>query len=77
MSRRHHEVCNYEYKRPCMSDFGGKVSCCCDLRMLTILILIILQFSKKESDGHNKIDNSVLFIIALYFLTCCNPCKKY
>jgi hypothetical protein len=26
--------------------------------------------------GHNLIDNSILFIIALYFLSCCNPCKK-
>jgi hypothetical protein len=77
MSRRHHEVCKYEYKEPYMSSYGGKVNCCCDLRMLTILILIILQFSKKECGEHNKIDNSVLFIIALYFLTCCSPCKKY
>ncbi|MCM0649846.1 hypothetical protein NBE98_15880 [Clostridium swellfunianum] len=26
--------------------------------------------------GHNLIDNSILFIIALYFLSCCNPCRK-
>jgi hypothetical protein len=25
---------------------------------------------------HNLIDNSILFIIALYFLSCCNPCRK-
>lgn len=24
----------------------------------------------------NLIDNSILFIIALYFLSCCNPCRK-
>jgi hypothetical protein len=26
--------------------------------------------------GMNLIDNSILFIIALYFLSCCNPCRK-
>lgn len=26
--------------------------------------------------GWNLIDNSILFIIALYFLSCCNPCKR-
>lgn len=26
--------------------------------------------------GGNSIDNSILFIIALYFLSCCNPCRK-
>jgi hypothetical protein len=28
------------------------------------------------SGSHNLIDNSILFIIALFFLSCCNPCKK-
>ncbi|MFL0245944.1 hypothetical protein [Candidatus Clostridium stratigraminis] len=23
------------------------------------------------------IDNSILFIIALFFLSCCNPCRKF
>jgi len=26
--------------------------------------------------GIGSIDNSILFIIALFFLSCCNPCKK-
>lgn len=26
--------------------------------------------------GINLIDNSILFIIALFFLSCCNPCRK-
>lgn len=26
--------------------------------------------------GGGLIDNSILFIIALYFLSCCNPCRK-
>jgi hypothetical protein len=25
---------------------------------------------------HKSIDNSILFIIALFFLSCCNPCRK-
>jgi hypothetical protein len=25
--------------------------------------------------GTNLIDNSILFIIALFFLSCCNPCR--
>lgn len=42
------------------------------LRYLTILILIILQFSKREINKSQLIDNSILFIIALYFLSCCS-----
>jgi hypothetical protein len=26
--------------------------------------------------GFNSIDNSILFIIALFFLACCNPCRR-
>lgn len=26
--------------------------------------------------GINLIDNSILFIIALFFLSCCNPCRE-
>lgn len=26
--------------------------------------------------GINLIDNSILFIIALFFLSCCNPCRR-
>ncbi|MDD3223676.1 MAG: hypothetical protein PHX70_03040 [Clostridium sp.] len=48
--------------------------CCCSLPAIVILILIILQFSKKG--GHvGKIDNGILFIVALFYLSCCNPCK--
>ena len=53
--------------------------CCCNLRMLAILILILLQFGgqnkclDKEEEDYNAplIDNSILFIITLHFLTCC------
>lgn len=65
--------------------FMGNKGCCCSLPTLIILILIILQFSKKcrtssssdESSHCGKlVDNSILFIIALFYLSCCNPCKN-
>lgn len=66
--------------------FMGNKGCCCSLPTLIILILIILQFSKKcrtssSSDesshcGGKLVDNSILFIIALFYLSCCNPCKN-
>jgi hypothetical protein len=57
---------------------GYNTNCCCNFPMLIILILIVLQFSKRKSDGYGKdvVGNGVLFIIALYFLSCCNPCNK-
>ena len=64
---------------------GGGSNCICSLPTLIILILIILQFSKKRNTdcddddneggrdlgfGNNQIGNGVLFIIALFFLSC-------
>lgn len=67
----------------------SKKSNCC-LSDLLILILIVLQFTPRESllgtgtDGlcHNgpeivkpqAIDNSILFLVALYYLCCCKKC---
>jgi hypothetical protein len=54
-------------------------NCCCSLPTLIILILIVLQFSKKrhDEDYHEEhheenpfTDNGILFIIALFFLSC-------
>lgn len=60
-------------------------SCCC-LSDLLILILIVLQFKPiREKDGggpgvavrpeqENRplaIDNSILFLVALFYLSCC------
>lgn len=61
----------------------GSGNCCCNFPTLIILILILLQFSKWGKgrhhddcdDGHGKIDNGILFIIALFYLSCCNPCR--
>jgi len=50
-------------------------NCLCSLPSLVILILIILQFSKKGGHG-SKLDNGILFIIALFYLSCGNPCKN-
>ena len=70
--------------------FGGLGSgnCCCNFPALIILILIVLQFSKhrKRHDDcdddyeggcgfGDQIGNGILFIIALFFLSCCNPCR--
>lgn len=65
--------------------FMGNKNCCCSLPTLIILILIILQFSKKCRTSSSEescstsgklVDNSILFIIALFYLSCCNPCKS-
>lgn len=54
---------------------AGIGGCACSLPMLVLLILIILQFSKKGTG--KKIDKGILFIIALFYLSCANPCKGY
>ena len=80
MSRKHrHEYC-YDEK--------GLSNCCCSFEALVILILIILQFNRRGLYGAGNVggvgnygsfetvDNSILFIIALFYLSCCNPCKR-
>ena len=80
MSRKHgHEDC---------CDEKGLSNCCCSFPTLVVLILIILQFNKRGLHGANivdgvgnygsfeTVDNSILFIIALFYLSCCNPCKR-
>jgi hypothetical protein len=54
------------------------------LPTLIILILILLQFNGKDGlgkggygkGGFESVDNGILFIIALFYLSCCNPCKS-
>ena len=70
--KKHEEVLGPVF--PGVLPFQGK-DCCCSLPTLIILILIILQFSKKGGT-HKKIDKGILFIIALFYLSCCNPCKS-
>lgn len=45
---------------------------CFNLRYLTILILIILQFGQNgtRTTDDEVFDNSILFIVALHFLSC-------
>lgn len=60
---------------------GGQGSnCICSLPTLVILILIVLQFSKhgeKYYDGDKQVGNGILFIIALFFLSCSGCGKGY
>lgn len=85
MSRKHRHECCYDEKYNCK----GRDNCCCDFPTLVILILILLQFNKggyglfggKQVDGVGNlgsglVDNGILFIIALFYLACCNPCKR-
>ena len=66
-----------------MSGYAGGARCICDFPTLVILILIVLQFSKKNKnyqhdvttttatkDKYDQIGNGVLFIIAIFFLSC-------
>ncbi|MCM8709786.1 hypothetical protein M2651_01960 [Clostridium sp. SYSU_GA19001] len=87
MSRKHRHECCYdekEYRK-------GYDKCCCDFPTLIILILILLQFNRggyglfgaKPVEGVGNyggalglVDNSILFIIAIFYLACCNPCKR-
>lgn len=69
MCKKHENVTVYQP----LPAVGG--NCCCNLPNLVILILIVLQFSKKGGHG-GKFDNGILFIIALFYLSCCNPCKN-
>jgi hypothetical protein len=82
MSRKHRHECCYDEKI--------ESNCCCSLPTLVVLILIILQFNRHghglfgvgKADGiggfglTETADNSILFIIALFYLSCCNPCKR-
>ncbi|NLZ48059.1 MAG: hypothetical protein GX895_04595 [Clostridiales bacterium] len=57
-------------------------SCICSLSQIAILILIILQFSNKGTgsklrDKDQQISNEILFIIALYFLSCIECSYRY
>ncbi|MBL4935731.1 hypothetical protein JK636_08165 [Clostridium sp. YIM B02515] len=86
MSKKHGHECCYDEK-PCCKE---RDNCCCSFPTLVVLILIILQFNKHGHGlyGANAVegvgnynglfgsDNSILFIIALFFLSCCNPCKR-
>lgn len=75
MSRK---CCNKELMNVPMFKGGADSNCICNFPTLVILILIVLQFSKNKGekgngDGHfgkNEIGNGVLFIIALFFLSC-------
>jgi len=78
MSRRH-SCCKIE-KPCCDGRFGGFLGGAFSSNILNLIIfvLIVLQFGKKDHDEHDdncdegEIDNSILFIIALFFLFVCS-----
>lgn len=68
--------------------FTGTNNCICSLPTLVILILIVLQFSRRNRPchdeyecedrcGHDQIGNGLLFIIALFFLSCSGCGARY
>ena len=81
MSRSRHsssedsQVANNVYPVGPVGGIGGGI---CSFPTLVILILIIFQFSKKNGTSSNSgiVDNSILFIIALFYLSCGNLFKK-
>jgi len=86
MSRK---CCNYSvpYGNSCGLGYGlgnslGCGSGCCNFPSFIILILILLQFrghSCSDNPCGNSggiVDKGILFIIALYYLSCCNPCGR-
>ncbi len=83
MSKKH-DKCEKDYGRYGMFDglLGGSRKP--GLPSLIILILILLQFNGGDwlgkggygKGGFESVDNGILFIIALFYLSCCNPCKS-
>lgn len=72
MSKQHEQ---YTY-----NNFGGFGSSKPTLPNLIVLILILLQFGRNFNFGSSEfgreaVDNGILFIIALFYLSCCNPCR--
>ncbi|CAM2734218.1 hypothetical protein HAHI6034_03785 [Hathewaya histolytica] len=63
------------------ADNYGDGGSCCNFPCFIILILILLQFGRKERRCDDEcrdglgIDKGILFIIALFYLSCCNPCR--
>jgi hypothetical protein len=79
MSRKHQRYGLDSYKR--LGIGGTKPT----LPMIIVLILILLQFGGDKftgpvGDSHlagfNGVDNGILFIIALFYLSCGNLCKS-
>ena len=86
MSRKCCNYCgSYGYGQGCGLGYGlGHGASCCNFPSFIILILILLQFrghshhSDGPCDGNNGgvVDKGILFIIALYYLSCCSPAGR-
>lgn len=78
MSRYAKSCCTYGGGMGSLAGFGKGSNCVCSFPTLVILILIVLQFSKGSNRGYDdgnwfgdkQVGNGVLFIIALFFLSC-------
>jgi hypothetical protein len=69
---------------------SGCGSGCCNFSTFIILILILLQFSNKglsnivsgcqpcqsTAVATSGLDKGIIFIIALFYLSCCSPCRS-
>ena len=83
MSKKHYSC---DYKEECCCNYGGmNYGSYSNIYSLLILILIVLQFGScckfwgHDDDDHckgKKIDNSILFIIAIFLLIYCSCGKK-
>ena len=73
MSRKCASTCS-GHSTGFLGGFGQGSNCICNFPTLIILILIVLQFSKRDKDhGRHEdklVDNGILFIIALFYLSC-------
>lgn len=82
MSKKHYNAFEYNYVNP-MYNYGFRGygtlqnDCGCTFPNLVILILVVLQFGKKETTHGYEIDDGILFIIALFFLSCNNSCSRW
>ena len=65
--------CNYERAYYYHDNYRDNYSC--NFSLLVILILVILQFGRKEENSKQVIDNSILFIITLFYLSCFVRCR--
>jgi len=78
--------CCKQYYEPCC-DYGYGGGSYSNIYSLLILILIVCQFCKKgkwwgrdeecEEEEHGLIDNSILFIIAIFILVYCSCGKGF
>ncbi|KYH30517.1 hypothetical protein CLTEP_26050 [Clostridium tepidiprofundi DSM 19306] len=77
---KHNRCCScYNKCGSCYNRCGSYNRCGqggCNFPSFIILILILLQFKGNSCGCSQGIDKGIIFVIALYYLSCCNPCSK-